>query len=124
MVRPKRRTHDIPGDMVWAMSAPTDDSLASVLAAVIASDRTAEEIRDHIGVVLDDVTASIAQLYQRGVIRDTGRGRYHAAQSLCAGPCSRGGRTMLGQEVVINTQTLRWMCATCWDATVGPNRST
>jgi hypothetical protein len=109
--------------MVWAMSDPTTDSLASALAAVIASDRTAEEIRDHIGVAQDDVTASIAQLFQRGMIRDTGGGRYHAAQSLCAGPCSRGGRTLRGQEVVINTQTLRWMCATCWDATVGPNRS-
>jgi hypothetical protein len=94
----------------------TVDDLASVLANVIASTRSAEDIRDHTGVVWEDVEAAVAHLLQRNVIRDVGGKRYHATQALCAGPCSRGGRTLGGQEVVVNAQTLGWMCAACWDA--------
>jgi hypothetical protein len=105
------------------MTPPGTDALASVLAVVIASNRTAEEIRDHTGVVWDDVNAGIAYLKQRGIIRSIGGEHYHASQILCAGPCSRGGRDLGGQEVVINPKTLRWMCAACWDAEALPNRS-
>jgi len=115
---------DVPAVSSAAASPLTTDDLAAVLAAMIASDRTAEGIRDHTGVVRDDVTVAIAQLCQRGLIRDIGGGRYHAAQALCAGPCSRGGQAVRGQEVVINAQTLRWMCATCWDADVERTGST
>jgi hypothetical protein len=105
------------------ITGPTADQLASVLAAVISSDRTAEEIRDHTGVLREDVVGAITGLLQRNVIRGMGGERYHASQSLCAGPCSRGGREMRGQEVVINAQTLRWMCAPCWDGEVERKRS-
>lgn len=97
-------------------SQPSADDLASVVAIVIGSIRTAEDIRDHTGVVWDDVLASIAYLSERGVVRDVGSGQYHVSQILCAGPCSRGGTDVRGEEVVINPMTFRWMCGACWDA--------
>jgi hypothetical protein len=106
-----------------AMNEPTTDDLASVLAIVIASSRTAEDIRDHTGAVSDKLQAAIAQLVERDIIRKVGGHYYHASQSLCAGPCSRGGRLMRGYEVVINPQTLRWMCAACWDAKPEPDQN-
>jgi len=106
-----------------AATEPNPDDLATVLASVIASNRTAEEIRDHTGVVWVHVNVAIAHLEHRGIIRKTVGEHYHASQALCAGPCSRGGRDVYGQEVVINPKTLRWMCAACWDAGVEPNRN-
>jgi len=105
------------------MTQPTTDDLASVLAVVIASTRTVEGILDHTGVARADGVAAIAHLRQRDIIRDVGGENYHAAQTLCAGPCSRAGRAIGGHEVVINPQTFRWMCATCWDAGATPHRS-
>ena len=98
------------------MSAPTTDDLGSVLASVISSDRDAESIRAHTDLPWESVQAAIADLLQQGLVHGTGEGRYHVTQSLCAGPCSRGGRGLQGQEVVINTRTMRWTCAACWDA--------
>jgi hypothetical protein len=98
------------------MSFPTTDELGSVIAAVISSDRDAESIRTHTGLPWETVHASIADLLGRGLLRRLGQGRYHVTQSLCAGHCSRGGRGMEGQEVVINPRSLRWTCASCWDA--------
>jgi hypothetical protein len=92
------------------------DDLASLVAIVIGSTRSSEEMRDNTGVVWDDVIAGVEHLKQRGVLREVGVGQYHVAQSLCAGPCSRGGSDVRGQEVVINPNTFRWMCAVCWDA--------
>jgi hypothetical protein len=97
-------------------SQPGADDLASVVATVIGSNRTAEDIRDHTGVVWNDVLSSIAYLSERGVVRDVGSGLYHVSQKLCAGPCSRGGTDVRGEEVVINPTTFRWMCGACWDA--------
>jgi hypothetical protein len=104
------------------MSSPTTDDLASVLAAVISSDRVVESLREKTGLPGETVQAVIADLMQRGLLRGMGDGRYHVSQSLCAGPCSRGGRGLQGQEVVVNTRTLRWTCAACWDAE-GPGAS-
>ena len=98
------------------------DVLASILAIVIASNRTAEEIRDNTGVTADDIEPAIAYLQSRNRITAIGARHYHATQSLCAGSCSRGGRLMRGEEVVINPQTLRWMCAECWDGPDEPPR--
>ena|SRR5689334_2746956 len=101
------------------MSAPTPDELGSVLASVISSDRDAESIRGYTDLPWETVLAAITDLKDRGVLHGTGEGRYHVTQSLCAGPCSRGGRGLQGQEVVINTRTMRWTCAACWDASAG-----
>lgn len=99
------------------------DDLASILAVVISSTRTAEEIRDGTGVVSDDVQPAVAHLARRGIIRDIGDGHYHASQTSCAGSCERKGSDVRGQEVVIAARTLRWTCAACWDAEVERNRS-
>ena len=92
---------------------PTADQLASVVASVIGSSRTADDIRDHSGVSGDQVGAAITYLREREVIREVASGHYHVSQSLCAGTCSRGGRAVRGEDVVINMQTLGWMCADC-----------
>jgi len=102
------------------MNQPNVDDLASVLASVIASSRNAEDIRNHTGLAGDGVLAIVTTLSARYLIRDVGGGLYHATQTLCAGPCSRGGRSKRGHVVVINPVTLRWMCADCWDATTEP----
>ncbi len=104
------------GEASW----PSADDLASVVAIVIGSNRTAEDIRDHTGVVWDDVLASIVYLAERGVVREVGSGQYRVSQKLCAGPCSRGGTDVRGEEVVINPTTFRWMCGACWDANDEP----
>jgi hypothetical protein len=97
------------------MTSPTTDDLAAVLASVISSDRDADSIRAHTELPLETVQAAIADLMQRRLMQGLGEERYHVSQALCAGPCSRGGRGLQGQEVVINARTLRWTCATCWD---------
>jgi hypothetical protein len=102
------------------MSAPTSDDLASVLASVISTDRTTEDILERTGIASETAAAAIAELMRRRLLRQLGGGRYHVTQSLCAGACSRGGRGLLGHEVVINRQTLRWMCSSCWDASEHP----
>jgi hypothetical protein len=102
------------------MTQPDANDLASVLATVISSDRTSEEILDGTGVVSDDVQPAIAHLLQRDIIRSVSGSHYHASQTRCAGPCTRDGRAIRGQEVVIDSKTLRWTCADCWD---GRNRT-
>ena len=116
--------------MVAAENQLSTDVLASVLASVISSNRTEESIRDHTGVLRDDVSNAIAHLCERSVIRDIGFGHnfdpvgrhYHASQTACAGPCSRGGRELRGQEVVINPETLTWVCADCREPGAGSSR--
>ena len=103
------------------MTSPTTDDLSSVLASVISSDRDAESICVHTELPPETVQAAIADLMQRGLVKGMGEGRYHASQLLCAGPCSRGGSGLQGQEVVINRRTLRWTCATCWDTGKHPS---
>jgi len=105
------------------MGSPTTDDLASVVAIVIASDRDAENIGEETGIPLETVQVAIAELLRRGLLRGRGDGLFHATQSLCVGPCSRGGSGMLGQEVVINATTLRWMCAVCWAGHEDPKGS-
>jgi hypothetical protein len=100
------------------------DVLASLLAAVIASNRTAEELRDMTGIAADEIEPAITYLRDKNRITGIGAQHYHASQALCAGPCSRGGRLMRGEEVVINPKTFRWMCAECWDATAKPRGET
>ena len=95
---------------------PDADDLATVLALVVASTRTAEEIRDNSGVPWTDVQASIMYLRGQKVIRDIGGARYHAAQTICAGFCGRRGRDLGGQPIVIDPKTLTWACEPCWVA--------
>src|SRR5215218_6940201 len=97
------------------MSVPTNEDLGSVLASVISSDRDADSIRAYTDLPRETVQAAIADLSRRGLLNEMAEGRYHVNQALCSGPCSRGGRGLQGQEVVINAGTLRWTCATCWD---------
>ena len=98
------------------MNDLSKDDLASLVAIVIGSTRSAEDIRDHTGVAWDDVQAGIAYLTQRGVVREVATGQYHVVQRLCAGPCSRGGSGVIGEPVLINSNTFRWICASCWNA--------
>jgi hypothetical protein len=115
------RIDDVEG--AAAATLPSTDELASVLASLIGSSRTAEDIRDHSGVAWDSVKAAIACLSEREIIYEIVAGYYHARQGLCAGPCSRGGSDVRGQAVVVNAKTLRWMCETCWNVGAEPNRS-
>jgi hypothetical protein len=92
------------------------DDLASVLASVISSVRTAEEIRDGTGVLVDDVQPAIALLKRLKVISEVELGRFHATQLRCAGVCRRVGEDVRREEVVINRSAFRWTCAACWQA--------
>jgi len=106
-----------------AVDSSNTDDLAAVLAAVIASTRSDEDICDHTGLALDTVQAAIADLVQRDIIGTVYGGYCQASQARCAGPCSRAGREMRGKEVVVDAQTLGWACADCWDAGVEPEHS-
>ncbi len=101
------------------MNKPDSDTLASVLASVIGSDRSREEIQRYTGLAADAVDGAVRHLANMRLIQAFDGRRYHATQGVCAGPCSRGGRTVRGTEVVISSTTLRWMCAPCWDGRTG-----
>jgi hypothetical protein len=92
------------------------DDIASVLASVIASNRTAEDVRDGTGVLVEHIQPAITLLTRMKIIREVERGRFHACQARCAGQCRRTGEDVRGQEVVINGESLRWTCVACWDA--------
>ena len=103
---------------------PDTDTLATVLASVIASERSAEEIRAHTELPWDDVQAAVTNLSLRYIIRNPdGELHYRATQSTCSGWCLREGREMHGQEVVIDPQPLRWFCPDCWEERVERVRS-
>jgi hypothetical protein len=95
---------------------PTVDDLASVVALVVASDQSQEQICSRTGMGASHASAALSILLTRNVIFDSGGGYYQGRQGSCAGSCARKGHELRGQEIVIDAQRLTWWCAPCWDA--------
>lgn len=87
----------------------------SVLAVIVATALTAEQVRDRTDLPSDRVESALAYLRRQHIARDVGGGRFRSCQLDCAG-CSRTGRTTRGQNVHIDPKTFRWFCNPCWDA--------
>jgi hypothetical protein len=98
-----------------------EDRLASILASVIASNRTRAEISAETELPEDQVDAAVNRLLADKLLVTLNGQHFHVAQPVCAGPCSRAGRSLRGHEVVINPSNFRWMCAPCWGADTAEN---
>ncbi len=97
------------------MPEPEIDTVAEVIASVIASARSAEEIGIHTGLPTEAVDAAVARLTRENLIHSADGQGYQATQSRCSGRCFRSGRGFKGKPVVIDSKTLLWMCAGCWE---------
>lgn len=98
-----------------AVLNPDNDELASVLAAIIASAKPPEQIRDSTGLPWETVMAAIQELRGREMIRDI-FGHQLTHQRLCAGSCMRDGHYLRGHAVVFAPESMRWFCEECWKA--------
>lgn len=87
----------------------------SVLAVIVATALSAEQVRDRTGLPSDRVESALAYLRREHFARNVGGGRFRSCQLDCAG-CSRSGRTTREQSVQIDPKTFRWFCNACWDA--------
>lgn len=89
---------------------------ALVLSLVIAGSQNEDEIREWTGLPWDRVDLTLADLARRDIVR-LGGDHYLARQRDCA-HCSRPGFEMEGERVYIDPESLRWLCADCWDSEI------
>jgi PHP family Zn ribbon phosphoesterase len=99
------------------MSRVVVDELQSVVAVLIGRSLSAEQVRDWSGVSWEQTRDALRTLTRRGIVRNYGAGHYGACQRTCA-TCERDARTLRGEAVCIDPESLRWFCEDCWNAEV------
>ena len=100
---------------------PTVQELASIVAIVLVSDHSIDSLSERLKATSAETEQAIERLLRRGAVVDSGGGFFQSTQSACAGTCGRPGYTLGGQEVVIDSKTLSWQCASCRDTNPDPH---